>query len=168
MIRPALPASILTAALLLAVPAGAEAQTELCLEAERLMRDVMGMVSLSEPDTIDDWRTRKMVPGCRVTAAGATRLSGADLVEAFYARVEEEGWTRTPDPRDAPHEASLRYRRSGADCLFNYFDNTTTLGTEAELVVSEAVPRQPGETLYNFLVMCVPAAQAAPRGTTRD
>lgn len=168
MIRLAFPAAILSAVALLALPAEAEAQTELCLEAERFVRDVMGMVALSEPDTIDDWRTRKMVPGCRVTAAGATRVSGADLIEEFYARVEEAGWTRTPDPRDAPNEASLRYRRSGADCLFNYYDNTTTLGTEAELVVSEGVPRQPGESLYNFLVMCVPAAEAAPRGTTRD
>lgn len=168
MIRPAFLTAILTAVPLLAVPAEAEAQTELCLEAERFVRDVMGMVALSEPDTIDDWRTREMVPGCRVTAAGATRASGADLIEDFYARVEAEGWTRTPDPRDAPNEASLRYRRSGADCLFNYYDHTTTLGTEAELVVSEAVPRQPGESLYNFLVMCVPAAEAAPRGTTRD
>lgn len=168
MIRPRLPTTFLMATALLAVPAGAEGQTELCVDAERFVRDVMGMVALSEPDTIDDWRTREMVPGCRVTAAGASRLSGADVVEEFYARIEEEGWTRTPDPRDAPHEASLRYRQSGADCLFNYYGNTTTLGTEAELVVSEAVPRRPGESLYNFLVMCVPAAQAAPRGSWGD
>lgn len=149
---------------LLATPRPAASQTELCLEAERFVRDVMDMVALSEPDTIDDWRTRKMVPGCRVTAAGSTRLSAAEIVEEFYAKVEEEGWTRTPDPRDAPHEASLRFRRDGADCLFNYYDNSMTLATEAELVVSEGVPRQPGESLYNFLVMCIPAAAAVPRG----
>lgn len=139
-------------------------QTELCLEAERFMREVMDMTALAEPDTIDDWRTKKMVPGCRVTAAGGTRLSSSAVVEEFYARVEEAGWTRTPDPRDAPNEASLRYRRSGADCLFNFYDQTTTLATEAELVVSDAVPLQPGETLYNFLVLCTPAQPAAPRG----
>lgn len=149
---------------LAAAPSRAASQTDLCLEAERFVRDVMDMVALVEPDTIDDWRTQKMVPGCRVTAAGATRLSASGIVEAFYAKVEEEGWTRTPDPRDAPNEASLRYRRSGADCLFNYYDSSMTLATEAELVVSEGVPLRPGQTLYNFLVMCTPAAPAAPRG----
>lgn len=107
-----------------------------------------------------------MVPGCRVTAAGATARSGPEIIEEFYARVEREGWTRTPDPRDAPHEASLRFRRSGVDCLFNYYDSSTTLATEAELVVSEAVPRQPDEMLYNFLVLCIPAAAAVPRGAS--
>ena len=165
MIRPKSAVFVAAVVLLVFAPGEARGQTELCLEAERFVRDEMDMVALSEPDTIDDWRTREMVPGCRVTAAGATPLSGAEIVEEFYARVEEEGWTRTPDPRDAPHEASLRYRHSGADCLFNYYDNSTTLATEAELVVSEAVPRQPGESLYNFLVMCIPASQAAPRGT---
>lgn len=149
---------------LLGATRGVAAQTEICLEAERFVREVMGMVAVSEPDTIDDWRTRKMVPGCRVTAAGATRLSASGIVQEFYAKVKEEGWTRTPDPRDAPNEASLRYRRSGADCLFNYYDDSMTLATDAEAVVSEAVPRQPDESLYNFLVMCVPAAPAAPRG----
>lgn len=141
------------------------AQVELCLEAERFVREVMDMTALSEPDTIDDWRTRKMVPGCRVTAAGGSRLPASEIVQGFYAQLEIEGWTRTPDPRDAPAEASLRYRRSGADCLFNFYDNSTTLATEAELVVSDAVPLGPGEELFNFLVMCTPAAPAAPRGT---
>jgi hypothetical protein len=142
----------------------AAAQTDLCLEAERFMRDVTDMATMTEPDTIDDWRTRRMVPGCRVTAAGASRLPASEIVEEFYAAVEEAGWTRTPDPRDAPHEASLRYRLAGADCLFNYYDASMTLATDAELVVSEAVPLQPGESLYNFLVLCTPAAPAAPRG----
>lgn len=157
-------ASALAAVALVVAPARAASQTELCLEAERFVRDVMDMTALAEPDTIDDWRTRKMLPGCRVTAAGASRRSASEIVRAFYAQVEAEGWTRTPDPRDAPNEASMRYRRSGADCLFNYYGSSTTLATEAELVVSEAVPLQPGERLYNVLVMCVPAAEAAPRG----
>ncbi len=141
---------------------------ELCLEAERFVRETMGMTALSEPDTIDDWRTRAMVPGCRVTAAGGSRLPASQIVEGFYAQVEIEGWTRTPDPRDAPAEASLRYRKSGADCLFNFYDNTTTLATEAELIVSDAVPLQPGEVLFSFLVLCTPAAPAAPRGPPSD
>ena len=149
---------------LLVAPTAAAAQVELCLEAEQFMRDVMGMTALSEPDTIDDWRTRKMVPGCRVTAAGGSRLPASQIVEGFYAQIDIEGWTRTPDPRDAPAEASIRYRKSGVDCLFNFYDNSTTLATEAELVVSDAVPLGPGEVLFNFLVLCMPAAPAAPRG----
>jgi hypothetical protein len=145
-------------------PSAAHAQVELCEGAERFVREVVGMAAVAEPDTIDDWRTRKMVPGCRVTAAGALRGSGAAEVRTFYERLRDAGWVRTPEPRDAPNEASMRFRRDGADCLFNYYDATTTLGTEAELVVSDAVPLRPGETLFNFLVMCTPEAPAAPRG----
>lgn len=150
--------------MLAVAPTPASGQTDLCVEAERFLRDTVGMVAVTEPDTIDDWRTRAMVPGCRVTAAGASSLSSSRIVEDVYTRVEDAGWTRSPDPRDAPNEASLRYRKSGADCLFNFYDSSTTLGTEAELVVSEAVPIERGETLYNFLVLCTPAAAAAPRG----
>lgn len=157
-------AALASVVLLLAAPQPASAQIELCLEAERFVREVMGMTALAEPDTIDDWRTRKMVPGCRITAAGGSRLPSSQIVEGFYAQVELEGWTRSPDPRDAPNEASLRFRRSGADCLFNFYDNTTTLATEAELVVSDAVPLAPGEALFNFLILCTPSAPAAPRG----
>ena len=159
-----LPWTIPAVLALFVAPTAGVAQVELCLEAEQFMRDVMGMTALSEPDTIDDWRTRKMVPGCRVTAAGGSRLPSSQIVEGFYAQVEIEGWTRTPDPRDAPAEASIRYRKSDADCLFNFYDNSTTLATEAELVVSDAVPLAAGEALFNFLVLCTPAAPAAPRG----
>lgn len=166
MARPAFLIASLSTLLALAAPGPASGQTELCLEAERFVREVMEMAAVSEPDTIDDWRTKRMVPGCRVTAAGASRLPPSAIVEEFYAAVEEAGWTRTPDPRDAPNEASLRYRRAGADCLFNYYDSSMTLATEAELVVSEALPMQPGESLYHFLVLCTPAAPAAPRGAS--
>lgn len=148
----------------LAVPSLGTAQVELCAEAERFVRDVVGMRALSEPDTIDDWRTRAMVPGCRVTAAGRLRRSAAAEVEDFYGRLRDAGWIRTPDPRDAPNEASLRFRRDEADCLFNFYDQTTSLGTEAELIVSEQVALRPGEEMFNFLVLCTPAAPAAPRG----
>jgi hypothetical protein len=142
------------------------AQVDLCLDAERFVRDIIGMVAVTEPDTIDDWRTRAMVPGCRVTAAGATARSSSSVVRAFYEILPESGWTRTPDPRDAPNEASLRFRRNGADCLFNFYDSSMALNTDAEALVSDAVFLQPGERLYNFLVMCTPAVPAAPRGVT--
>lgn len=157
----ALGAALACAAL---APTSAWAQVELCEGAERFVREVAGMVALAEPDTIDDWRTRRMVPGCRVTAAGVLRRSGAAEVRSFYERLRDAGWVRTPDPRDAPNEASMRFRRDGADCLFNYYDATTTLGTEAELVVSDAVPLRPGDELFNFLVLCTPEAPAASRG----
>ncbi len=146
-------------------PAEAAAQdTSLCTGAERFLVETMGMVAVSEPDTIDDWRTRSMVPGCRVTAAGASWQPSSDIVRDFYHVLDESDWVRTPDPRDAPNEASLRYRRDGADCLFNFYGSSMALNTEAEMYVSDAVHKAPGEELYNFLVLCTPAMPAAPRG----
>ena len=141
------------------------AQAELCEGAERFMREVMGMVAVAEPDTIDDWRTRRMVPGCRVTAAGASSMPSVDIAGGFYEVIAESGWVRTPDPRDAPNEASLRFRRDRVDCLFNYYDSSMSLNTDAEMMVSDAVYVGRGEKLYNFLVLCTPAAPAAPRGS---
>ena len=149
---------------LFAEVAPVSAQLDLCLEAERFVRDVIGMTAIAEPDTIDDWRTKKMVPGCRVTAAGATSQSSASVARGFYEILPESGWSRTPDPRDAPNEASLRFRRDGADCLFNFYDASMVLNTDAEMSVSDAVFLQAGERLFNFLVLCTPAAPAAPRG----
>ena len=148
----------------LTVATPAAAQLHLCMEAERFLRDTMEMQALSEPDTIDDWRTQAMVPGCRVTAAGATRFTPTQVARGFFEVLAESGWTRTPDPQDAPNEASLRYRRLGADCLFTYYDGTSTLNTEAEFTVSDAVEIEPGERFFYFLVMCTPAAPAAERG----
>lgn len=145
-------------------PAALSGQVELCEEAERFVREVAGMVAVTNPDTIDDWRTRAMVPGCRVTAAGATGRSETDEARRFYELLREAGWGRTPDPRDAPNEAALRFRREGADCLFNFYTSSVALNTEAELRVSDTVARRPGERLYFFLVLCTPAAPAAPRG----
>jgi len=158
---------LLAAAALALLPASARAQVELCAEAERFVREVVGMSAVTEPDTIDDWRTKAMVPGCRVTAAGATRRTDAVEAKDFYDRVVDAGWARTPDPRDAPNEASLRFRRAGADCLFNFYTSNMSLGTDAEMIASDAVPLRPGERLFNFLVMCTPAAPAAPRGGGR-
>lgn len=162
-VRPTILLAGVSLALVLA-PGSIQAQVELCEEASRFVREVVGMAAVVEPDTIDDWRTRAMVPGCRVTAAGATRRSPADQARLFYEQVVDAGWARTPDPRDAPNEASLRYRRAGADCLFNFYTGDMSLNTEAEMTVMDAVPRRPGETIYNFLVMCTPEAPAAPRG----
>jgi hypothetical protein len=146
-------------------PSPASAQTtELCTGAERFLVETIGMVAVSEPDTIDDWRTQAMVPGCRVTAAAGSRQPTADIVRDFYKVLDESDWVRTPDPRDAPNEASMRYRRDGADCLFNFYGQAMALNTDAELFVSDAVHLGPGEKLYNFLVLCTPAAPAAPRG----
>lgn len=161
-----LTATVMALSALLTIPGSLGAQVDLCLEAERFVRDVVGMVAITEPDTIDDWRTRAMVPGCRVTASAATRRTDAVEAREFYERVRESGWVRTPDPRDAPNEASLRFRRDGADCLFNYYTLVSPLNTEAELNVTDAVHRELGERLYNILVMCTPAAPAAPRGAT--
>jgi len=142
----------------------ASAQVELCREAERFMVDDIGMVAVAEPDTIDDWRTKAMVPGCRVTAAGATRRAPGAEATRFYERVREAGWIRTPEPRDAPNEASLRFRRDEVDCLFSFYTSTSALNTDAEWEVNDAVVPGPGERRFNFLVMCTPAAPAAPRG----
>lgn len=140
------------------------AQVELCLEAERFLRGEMEMQAITEPDTIDDWRTGRMVPGCRITAAGGTTWDSRSVARHFFDVLPESGWVRTPDPRDAPNEASLRYRRAGADCLFTFYDQWSALGTDAEFAVSDAVPLEDDESLYHFLVMCTPEAPAKPRG----
>ena len=144
-------------------PTSAVGQVALCEGAERFVRETIGMVAVSEPDTIDDWRTRAMVPGCRVTAGGASDQPMAEIARSFYEVLAESDWTRTPDPRDSPNEASLRFRRDGADCLFNFYDSSMSLNTDAEMTVSDAVFLGSGQKLYNFLVLCTPAAPAAPR-----
>ncbi|MCA1791283.1 MAG: hypothetical protein LC667_15955, partial [Thioalkalivibrio sp.] len=67
-----------------------------------------------------------------------------------------------PDPRDAPNESSLRFRKEGSDCLFNFYV-LGMLGTEAEGIVSEQ--RVPTAQLdrYYVLAMCMPAMEAAPQ-----
>ncbi len=137
------------------------AQVELCRDAERFLEEEMEMVALTEPDTIDDWRTQSMVPGCRITAAGRTSGSFEQAARFFFDRVRAAGWARTPNPRDAPNEASLRFRMNGADCLFSFYTGGI-LGTEAEGTVDDAVVPAPGERRYNFLVMCTPEMDAAP------
>lgn len=120
------------------------------------------MIARVDPDTIDDWRTHKRLVGCRVTAAGATTLSIGEEATRFYERLRAAGWTRTPDPRDAPHEASLRFRLRDTDCVFNINDEAR-LGTDAELAVNDSLRTAPGESRYQLLVLCMPALPADPR-----
>jgi hypothetical protein len=113
-----------------------------------------------ERDTIDDWRTGRKHPGCRVTAAGVTTRGLAGEAVVFYERLRASGWTRTPDPRDAPNEASLRFRRGGSDCLFNVYGDAL-LFTDAEQRVAEARQPGPGETRYGVFVICMAALPAS-------
>ncbi len=121
------------------------------------------MAAVTEPDTIDDWRTDLTVAGCRVTAAGVTARTARDEAIGFFAELREDGWSRTPDPQDAPNEASLRFRRDGVDCLFSFYSGGL-LGTEAEAIVDDARVPGPGERRYNFAAQCMPAAPAMPTG----
>jgi len=155
-----LPVFLLLVGPLLA-PGARSGQEEIhCREAHRFLVETVGMAARTESDTIDDWRTHHTVAGCRVTAAGVTTRTPQAEAERFYETVRSAGWTRTPDPRDAPNEASLRFRWDGSDCLFNFYTGGL-LGTEAELAVdAERVPGA-GESRYNVLVLCMPAMEAA-------
>ena len=119
------------------------------------------MRAIVETDTIDDWRTHKHVPGCRITSAG-TR-SGTVQAEAlkFYERLRAAKWTRTPNPIDSPNEASLRFRWEKTDCLFNV-NALALLNTDAELAVNGALKVGAGDTVYQVYVTCMPAMPAAP------
>jgi len=139
-----------------------DAQAGSCSQAKTFLVEDIGMVAIAEPDTIDDWRTRQKIPGCRVTAAGLTERSLQEEAIRFFERVREAGWTRTPDPRDAPNEASLRFRMNEVDCLFNFYSGSL-LGTEAEAAVGRDVVAEDGQRRFNFLVTCMPAMEAAPR-----
>lgn len=150
--------AVLASALLAPVPAPAQ-ETGHCVEAQRHLEEVADMAAITDPDTIDDWRTGRMVPGCRVTAAGVTSLPERDLVVRFYDELRAAGWERTPDPADAPNEASLRFRKDGSDCLFNYYTDGM-LFTDSEEEVDNAVIPVPGQQRYNFLVLCMPAMPA--------
>ena len=150
-------------ALLLALSgASAAPDTSDCAAAARFLRDERRMTAVVEPDTIDDWRTGKRVAGCRVTAAATTTLSVKAEAIRFYELLRAAGWTRTPEPRDSPNEASLRFRREKSDCLFNV-NAEAMLMTDAEFKVTDAVTPAAGETRYHMFVMCMPAMPAAPQ-----
>jgi len=150
-------------ALGLAACAPLSAQVEAyCRDAERFVTEDRGMAAVVEPDTISDWRTGETIAGCRVTASGLTTLGIRAEAERFYERIRVDGWERTPDPRDAPNEASLRFRKGGHDCLFNIYEGML-LFTEAEIKVGMEWTTAPGEERYSAFVMCMPAMEAKPR-----
>lgn len=150
-----------TFAILLAAPTAPQ-QVKLCEGARLFLVERLHLTAIVDPDTIDDWRTKQLTPGCRVTASGFTDIGLRREAVRFYERVRAAGWVRTPEPFDAPNEASLRFRLAGVDCLFNVYEGVL-LNTESELRVTGEGTPAPGESRYNVFTMCVPARSAAPR-----
>lgn len=132
-----------------------------CAPADRFLTEELVMVTRIDPDTLDDWRTGKRRAACRITGSGVRRTTIAVAAQVFYEKVRAAGWTRTPDPRDSPNEASLRFRLGETDCLFNVYQGIL-LGTDSEIEVTNAVETRPGDELYHVLVLCVPAMEARP------
>src|SRR5262245_44564479 len=137
-------------------------QVRLCTDAARFLSAEIQMAVRTDPDTVNDFRTGRKHSGCRVTAAGLTTSALADEASRFYDQVRQAGWTRTPDPWDAPRESSLRFRKGGSDCLFNLYEGAL-LFTEAEREVSASRIPTDGQSRYGVFVMCVPAMPAKPR-----
>ena len=155
----------LTLALLLACVSASTLtaqQIERCADAARFLADDRSMIVVVDTQAIDDWRTRQEVRGCAVTAAGVTTIGQAQEAVRFYQRVRSAGWIRTPDPQDAPKEASLRFRKGNIDCLFNVYAGASLL-TESETRVSEAVVPKVGEERYGVFAMCMSAMDAVAR-----
>lgn len=155
---------ILAAALVLLGAAAPDTTpvTARCAGAAAFLRDVQRMEVEVGADSLNDWRTRERVPSCTITAAGATNEGVQSEATRLYERLMAAGWTRTPDPRDAPREASLRYRKDGTDCLFNV-NREAMLFTDAETAVLERLRVPPGAVRYHVFVICVEAKPAAPR-----
>ena len=149
--------SVAIAGLALLAPRAVAAQTEAyCVEAQRFLVESRGMSAMTEAATIDDWRTGRRIAGCHVTAAAVTTRAPKEEAEQFFEAIRAAGWTRTPDPKDSPGEASLRFRKDRVDCLFSFYTRGM-LGTEAERTVSLARVPGPVQQRYHFLVMCMPA-----------
>jgi len=147
------------------VPVVQLADTARCQEAARFLRTEPRRIAIIERDTIDDWRTGRRLAGCRVTAAGITRGGLAGEAARFFERLRAAGWTRTPEPRDSPNEASLRFRQGGTDCVFSVYGDAR-LGTDAEFLVNDSVTAGAGELRYQVLVLCIPALPAPPRDSS--
>jgi hypothetical protein len=158
----ALPGLFALAGCVGAGPGAGAQEVERCAPVERFLVADMGLQAVTHPDTIDDWRTRQIVPGCRVTAAGSLAGSLQREAEQFYDRLRHAGWSRTPDPIDAPGESALRMRLDQTDCFFQIYSGMLLM-TPAEMeVMTRAMPR-PGDPVWNLLVQCMPAMEAAPR-----
>jgi hypothetical protein len=133
-----------------------------CEALHRVLTKTLGMAAEISPDTVDDERTRRILPGCRVTAVGsAHREVPGEENEVFYYTLFGAGWTRTPDPFDRPNEAAVRLRFEGADCFFTPYSGIRLM-TDAEFRVNRAFTTRPGEERYSFLARCVEALPAAP------
>lgn len=133
-----------------------------CEPAYRLLTETFGMAAEISPDTIADWRTQLMLPGCRVTAAGSTVEAPEDQqADSFFTAVRAAGWTRTPDPRDMPRESALRFRMGDVDCFFNRYLGIM-IGSPAEMRVNGAYRGPVGADRFNVLAQCVEALPAAP------
>jgi hypothetical protein len=134
-----------------------------CEPLHRLMTETLQMVAEITPDTVDEWRTRKILPGCRVTAVGSMhREVVGEENNVFYAALLADGWTRTPDPYDLAGEAAVRMRYQDTDCFFTPYEGIR-LGTEAEFRVNNAFVTRPGENRFSYMAQCVEAMPAAPR-----
>ena len=135
-----------------------------CVAAARFLRDTQHMVTITETDTIDDWRTHQRLAGCRVTAAGGSDVGVPREATRLYERLRAAQWTRTPDPKDSPNEGSLRFRWQRSDCLFNV-NAQALLNTDAEMRVNDRVHVAAGATRYQVFVMCTPALPAKESAT---
>ena len=161
--RPVLRLAVLfVAAYLIPAPA-LQAQDTRCSPVTEFLGGEMGMETRVDADTLRDWRTGLTLSACRVTAAGVRSRTLATAARNLYERLRAAGWTRTPNPADAPNESSLRFRLADTDCLFNVYTGIL-LATPAEFEVSSAIERGVGERIYNVLVQCVPALPARTPG----
>ena len=133
-----------------------------CEALERVLTEQLEMKAEISPDSLDDWRTKRNLPACRVTAAGSmVTAAPGDENLVFYQILVAAGWERTPDPRDRPNEAAIRLRFDGTDCFFTpYFG--IRLFTQAEFRVNKAYGAPEGETRFNYLAVCVEALPSVP------
>lgn len=132
-----------------------------CVAAAAFLRGEPRMVAEISADSLDDWRSGRRVASCTITAAGGSDIGVNQEARRLYERLAAAGWTRTPDPRDAPNEASLRYRHGASDCLFNV-NREARLYTPAEDRVLEALVVKPGEERYYVFVICLQILPAKP------
>lgn len=149
-------------------PAARTAAQEMdrCADANRFLTTRMAMVTRIDADTLDDWRTHQRLEACRITAAGMRRTALRAAARRFYDELRTAGWSRTPNPHDAPNESSLRMRLDQTDCLFNVYQGIL-LGTEAEIEVTGALETRPGDESYHVVVICIAALDAPrPAGAT--
>ena len=138
---------------------GAFVEERYCEGARSYLADSLHTLALVDPDTIQDWRTRDTVLGCRVYASQATPLEQTPAARAFYDRLLASGWARTPDPLDMPNEAAIRVRQDNFDCLFHVY-KAPLINSPSELEVTNSIKLQPGEGQFNVLAQCMPARPA--------